>query len=302
MKWALLESIAKVLSKIIQKWIGIVSTTIAHSFFATLVIGIIRILISGIAVWKYKVPVFVEKHLVFGAIGFGIGAVIASVLSFSVFILGGDVGVNTFIVTLAIVPGAFVDRIFFNHSISVRAWCGVGVAILAGYVVLGMPTLTELAHLPMWVGLSFGAMFAVTGNQVITQMIKDINPMVKNFWGGITEVILCTAILFLIDPVVFKNGWSVGEGNLALGAAICGVIGVAMWSFNVLAYKGGAWIALKKLVMNASYLTMAMIAGIVLFGEDASVTKFAGVALYLVAFVLIDDKTWKAFTGRHNHV
>ena len=75
-----------------------------------------------------------------------------------------------------------------------------------------------------------------------------------------------------------------------------------MWSFNVLAYKGGAWIALKKLVMNASYLTMAMIAGIVLFGEDASVTKFAGVALYLVAFVLIDDKTWKAFTGRHNHV
>lgn len=293
MRWTLLEGVTKAAAKIIQKVVGVVSTSFAHSFFATLVSGIVRVAISAIALKRKGQSVFVERRLIVGAIGFGIGAVIATVLSFAVFIKGGDMGVNTFIMTLSIVPGAIADRLFFGHKLSGRGWCGVVTAILAGYVILEMPTLTEVLHSPLWVWLSVGAMLAVTVNQVITQRIKDIDTMVKNFWGGITEISLCAGALLFIAPSTFATGWSVGGGKVAIGAVLYGVIGVAMWSFNVLSYKGGAWIALKKLVMNASYLALAMFAGILFFHEAVRATKFVGVLLYLVAFVLMDDTTWK---------
>jgi multidrug transporter EmrE-like cation transporter len=80
-----------------------------------------------------------------------------------------------------------------------------------------------------------------------------------------------------------------------LSSAVIGVIVIGMWSFNLLSYRGGAQIAIKKLVLNGSYLTMAMVVGILLFGETLTVAKIVGVATYLVAFVLMDDNTWQYF-------
>jgi len=70
-----------------------------------------------------------------------------------------------------------------------------------------------------------------------------------------------------------------------------GFIVIAMWSFNIFAYKDGAQIPIKKLVINGSYLTMAMICGITIFDEPMNFAKLSGVLLYFVAFSFMDKDT-----------
>ncbi len=156
MKWTLLESLMKTSSKLLQKVIGLVSTTIGHTFFAVMVVGIVQVM-SGFAVVRFKKKeLLTDWQSILGSCLFGVGAVICTVLAFCVFLLGGDIGINVFIITLSIIPGALIDRVFFNHKLNKRQWLGILIAIFAGYSILGWPSLAEALRLPLWVWLSFG--------------------------------------------------------------------------------------------------------------------------------------------------
>lgn len=218
---------------------------------------------------------------------------VVTVLGFAVFYCGGDVGVNVFIITLSIIPGAIVDQLFFGHHLNLRQWLGVGVGILGGYAVLGTPSLQELKSMPLWVWLSFGVMLGATLNQVITQKIRKADIFLHNFWGGLMTVVLCLTALSLLGQmrVVFTNPLTLVK--LLVVSFLIGLVVVMMWSFNLLSYKGGASIALKKLVMNGTYLVLAMLGGMIFFGEILTKGKVSGVILYLIAFGLMDDNTWR---------
>lgn len=293
MIWTLLEAGTKTSSKLLQKVVGNVSSTLAHVFFATFVVGIVQVVAGFIMVKSRGKKFFPNAMNVLGSCLFGFFAVASTVLALTVFLLGGDVGVNTFIITLSIVPGAMIDKVFFGHPLNSRQWLGVAVAILAGYSILGWPSLSHFLGLPLWVWLSFCNMMTVAINQGITQRIKDVDPFVKNFWGGATTVILCAlGIIALGHSGLFVN-FSDQMQKLWLVSAVIGGIVVGMWSFNLLSYKGGASIAIKKLVMNGSYLTSAMLLAIPIFGESLTVGKIVGVLLFLGAFTLMDKGTWK---------
>ncbi|MEK7560026.1 MAG: hypothetical protein AAB522_01865 [Patescibacteria group bacterium] len=116
--------------------------------------------------------------------------------------------------------------------------------------------------------------------------------MVKNFWGGITTVVCCAlAILWLGN--LTESGTGASLTQLIVFGIVLGIIIVGMWSFNLLSYRGGASIALKKLVMYGSFLTAAMIMGVIFFGETFTAAKAVGILLYVVAFIFMDPKTWK---------
>ena len=83
-----------------------------------------------------------------------------------------------------------------------------------------------------------------------------------------------------------------------VGVAVIGLIVVGMWAFNLLSYKGGAYIALKKLVMNGTYLITAMFCGALFFGEKITTGKLTGIVFYFAAFVLMDKGTWEFIAGK----
>lgn len=293
MRWTLAEAGTKTASKILQKVIGVVSTTVAHTFFATLVVGLVQT-ISGLIVTRVRgTPILTDRQSIAGSCLFGFFAVISTVLSFSVFLFGGDIGVNVFIITLSIIPGALIDRFFFGKKLSWREWLGVLVAILAGYSVLGWPSLSGVLALPLWVWLSFGVMCSVAINQGITQKVKKVDPFVKNFWGGLTTLVLCMIGVVALGSAKLFTDFSRPMQNLWLAAAIGGVIIVGMWSFNLMSYKAGASIALKKLVMNGAYLITAMFAGVLLFKESFTIGKMVGIGLFTCSFILMDKGTWE---------
>lgn len=293
MLWTLLEASTKTSSKLLQKIVGTVSTTVPHTILATMIIGIVQTVIGGLIAISRKTNLFQDWRAIGGACLFGIFAVIATGLSFMAFLYGGDMGVNTFIITLSIVPGAFIDSLYFRHHLNMRQWSGIGLAILAGYSVLGWPSFQEVAELPLWVWCSLGTMISVAVNQGITQSVSRIDPFVKNFWGGLSTVLLCILLLAALGQLGLVFERTPQMVTLWRSSVLIGFIVVAMWSFNLLSYKGGATIALKKLVLNGSYLSTTMIGGAILFDEQMTVAKIVGVCLYCLAFMIWDSGTWK---------
>ncbi|OGY64914.1 MAG: hypothetical protein A3J53_01585 [Candidatus Harrisonbacteria bacterium RIFCSPHIGHO2_02_FULL_40_20] len=298
MLWTLAEAATKTSSQLLQKVVGNVSSTVAHAFFATFVIGVVQTIVGAVVCWRRGTKLLTDFESILGSCLFGFFAVVSTVLAFMVFLLGGDVGTNTFIIILSIVPGAFIDRVFFGHKLSYREWLGIGVAIFAGYSMLGWLSLKEVAGLPLWVWLSFGTMISVAINQGITQKVKKVDPFVKNFWGGLTTLVLCAAGVLVLGSGKLFGDFSRPMQNLWLVSAIIGLIVIGMWSFNLMSYKGGASIALKKLVLNGTYLTTAMLSAIFVFGEALTVAKIAGVFFYLMAFVLMDKGTWQFVSSK----
>lgn len=297
MKWTFAEAGTKTASKMLQKVIGSVSATFGHVFFATLAVGMVQVMAGSVMAARRGKKLLTDWKSISGSCLFGLFAALSTVLSFAVFASGGDIGVNTFIITMSIVPGALIDRFCFGYKLNWRQWVGVLLAILAGYSVLGWPPLAQLLALPLWVWLSLIIMCSVAINQGITQKIKGIDPYVKNFWGGLTTLVLAFAGTAVLGSLKLFADHSKPMQYLWLASLIGGLIVVAMWNFNLLSYKGGASIALKKLVMNGTYLISAMLLSALIFGESLTVGKLSGIAIYFAAFALMDEGTWKYISG-----
>ncbi len=296
MRWTFAEAGTKTASKLLQKVVGVAASSWIYAMFATAVISIVQVMSGLIVVKSQKKSLFPDFGQVAGSCLFGLFAFISTVLAFTVFVYNGDVGVNTFIITLSIVPGAFIDRIFFGHKLNWRQWAGVVVAIVAGYSVLGFPSLSTALAQPAWVWLSFGITMSVAINQGITQKVKKVDPFVKNFWGGLTTLALAVAGLAVMGSLGTLLDFSVNTRKLWIVSGLMGFIIVGMWSFNLLSYKGGASIAIKKLVMNGAYLITAMLGGLIFFHERLTVGKCSGVLLFFAAFTLMDKGTWEYFS------
>ena len=293
MKWTIWttgEALSRTSTKVLLRFVG-VRLTAAETILASMVVGTVQAILGFIGIQVLGRTLRCRRHEVVGAITFGVLAYVVTVLSFMVFMFDGDVGVNTLITTLSIIPGGLIDTFVFRHTLRWRQWFAIMVATVAGYSVLGWPSLTEALALPLWVWLSFITMLLIAANQGVSQAIKDIDPLVKNVYGGGTQVVCAFATLVAVgtltviwQPHALWNFWIL--------SALIGVINVGLWIFNILSYRDGASIAIKKLVMNGVHLSTAMVGGILLFNEPSSPGKFFGVALYLIAFSMWDQETW----------
>lgn len=296
MKWAVAEGGAKTISRLLQKFVGVASGSVAGAFMTTMVIGAIQVMggFTG-GQWR-KAAIVVTPLQIFMAVLFGINATVMTVLGVVSFTYpGADVGITTFIVTMGIIPGAFIDWVFFRHPLNVRQWFGVVTFLLAGYAMLDFPPVVVLLALPPWVLLTFGIALFGAINEGITQWqgrrkINPLDPLANNFWIGLTTLLACAIGLTLI------GGWRGGRffpGKFWVGSAIIGVVTLGMISFKLLAYRGGGSIALKKLIMQATYLITATILGWITYAEPLTAGKILGMAGYVVAFTLMDRGTWE---------
>jgi len=293
MWWTAAEGCTKTFSKVLQKIVGLSALTYQDMIIATAIIGAIQAVIGFYSTKYRELKMFSSIIEVVGACLFGVGAFAATFLCFIIFSLGGDTGVNSFIITLSIIPGALIDWYFFSHTLKMSQWIGIIVAILAGYTVLGCPSLKTTVNLPLWVWLSFITMIIISVNQGITQKIKNIDPMAKNFWGGLTTIVLCILTGAILASCNVRINIFVITWKLWAASSVIGLIVVAMWSFNVLSYKFGAYITLKKLVLNTVHLSSVMIISPLFFHSESYHTgKFIGILLYLIALGLMDEKIY----------
>jgi len=112
--------------------------------------------------------------------------------------------------------------------------------------------------------------------------------MAKNFWGGLTIFLAAGTVLLIIGPQQMQ---SPEFFRLTKVAVMIGALSVFLWTFNLWAYQGGAFIALKKLVVNGNYIFMGTVGGALFFRERVTVNQLIRFTLYCMAFLLADRET-----------
>lgn len=281
MQWAFGEAVVRTLSGTLTKVIGMRMETFAETFFSLLIIGAVQTLGGLIIARRYATPIFVSPALLWWSILFGFNGFIASALIFFAFARGGDLGVVAFVSALSIIPGAFLDRIFFRHRLRTMQWLGICVGIGGMYVILDYPNLAQVRHLPSWMVASLGVMFLLAINQAATQASKEIDASVKNIWSG--------AMTFLLAVIALTvEGWRVTiPWQFFVGGFTLGLFSIVLVIVNVMSYKTGAHIAAQKMVVRGSLVVLSMMLGFLFFGEPLGWNKLMGVVLYMIALMFM---------------
>ena len=291
MKWAVAEGGTKAASIILQKYLGVSSGTFLGALVATLIIGVIQALgaLFGVVVlMRQRVRAGAAEILGGGLFGFIAAAMtILGVYSFS--FPGADVGVRTFLVTLSIIPGAIIDRMFFSHPIVVRQWLGIGFFLLSGYAILNFPPLAMLLHLPPWIWITLVIALFAAVNEAITQSMRQTDPFSYNVWVGLATIIFAAAGLFFFAPALT---WQQLTQGMIIGSSLVGALVLLMISFKLLAYKAGGSITLKKLIMQSTYLILSVVLGVLIYQEALTAGKVIGIMGFIFAFTLTDQATW----------
>lgn len=290
-KWAFLEGITRTLSRTLQKVVGSVSNNWENTLLAAGIIGFVQVLSAIIITKNTREKLLCDPVGIIGCLIFGLIALVCTVLGFATFLYGGDITISTFIIALSIIPSMIIDIIFFKYKSSRREWIGILVAVIAGWAVLDFPNLASMLKLPMWVGLSFITMILVSINQGITQSVRKVSPMFKNFWGGMVALILSPVIMILIG----KGGFLLSFPDnkiLWFTSAMIGIIVIAMWSFNLLSYKDGASIALKKLVVSGIYFISTTFLGSIIFHEAITTGKIIAIPLFILSYLLMSKEAY----------
>ncbi len=285
---------------LLQKEVGDIGTK-SNSWSGTLlaagIVGLVQVVLSALIAIKRKTNYFSDYWGALGSITFGVLAYLATIMGFATFALGGDMGVSTFIITLSIIPGMIFDIMFCKYKANKHEWIGIVFAVLAGWSILGFPGLNNGLELSTWMILSFCTAFIVAVNQLITQKVKEVDPMFKNFWGGLPAVVGTIVLLFIIDEGSRLFDFSIENISIWQVSIPIGVVVTVMWSYNLLSYKTGASIALKKVVVNATYLSTTMFYGILFLKEEFTNYKVLAIVLYVVSIILMDKKAYSYVTG-----
>lgn len=295
-RWGFIEALFRTISMTLGKVVGGLASTFAHVTLSTCVIGGVQATVAGTILLYQRITPWCGKRLVTGSVLFGAGAFVGTMLPFIAFMQGAPLAVYTFLTLLAVIPGAVLDRAWFGERLVFRQMVGIMVALFAGWLVLEAPNITELFALPLWMLLGLLNAGILALNQGVTRWVKDINPWVKNFWGGLTTCTLGVCTLFYLGDARFLS-MPETQPLLALSSVIAFVV-IGMWTFNVIAYRDGATIPAKYILVNGMFLALVFVIGFLVFGESISLTQVIGMAVYFCGFVLVNRDGWRLFVRR----
>src|SRR5690349_2025403 len=83
---------------------------------------------------------FAIGRRIFWCMAFGVSATTMTMMHVgSLSYPDAEVGSTTFLITLSIVPGVLVDRIFFGDRLAPRQFLGIGLFLLSGWAILNFP-------------------------------------------------------------------------------------------------------------------------------------------------------------------
>ena len=306
-KWqifATLEGLSKTVSGVVGDLIGRSMATIELGCVAAMMIGIVQAAGGFVGFWrrvlsgKAELSSLIPNKSILWAVAFGFMAGIpGTVIGLYTFTLGAEFSARTLLISASIVPGAIMGRYVWGSvtdPLGLRQWVGMGIFIVACWAILGFPTNFELKP---WVWWTLVITFTQPVNEFLSRKAADakLDPWTNNFWVGISTV-FWTFFALVIWVSVFGPSEQHFSGTFVVGSFACGVIVTGMIAFKLLSYAGGGTIALKKLIMQGTFLATFTLVGVFLYDQPFGLGHIIGIGLFLPAFAFMDSDTWKAIT------
>jgi drug/metabolite transporter (DMT)-like permease len=294
-KFAAGEGLTKTVSALFQKLIGKSIDSLEMGCVAAIIIGTIQTaagLLGFTKKGKVGSTLFPDKRSVLWAIAFGfIASIFGTVWSIHTFTLGADIGIRTMLIMGSIVPGAIIGRIFWKDKLGLPQILGIIIFLAAIWTILGFPLMSQV---PIWVW----AVLVITLTQAFSEALSrkasiKLDVWVNNFWVGLSTIFF--SLMALIILAIWHGGAEINLGRIfLLGSIGTGTIVAVMISFKLITYAKGGTIALKKIVMQGTYLITATTAGILFYHEPFNYYKVVGIVLLLVSVILMDKEVGRA--------
>lgn len=289
-KWAVGEGLMKTASAVLQKVAGIAINVPALATAYSLIIGIAQFLSGVIGKRSDLRALMLPIDQIIWPITFGFFASIANVLGPVAFMYDADLTARTLLVLCSVIPGAFIGMAFFGEKYDGFQWLGILVFLASAWAIMDFPVWDSAGGVPVWVWITLVVTLTNAINEGVTKKAAlKLTPWVNNFWIGASTIFWSGLGLVVFSAFGGMDSANVSDVFLAVAVGT-GVIVVFMTAFKLMAYKDNAWIALKKILMNGTYLIGAAILGLIFFGESVTYGKVIGVALFLLALLLSDKK------------
>jgi len=290
-KWGFIEGVMKASGKIIRKPLGVASKSLAGSMLATFIIGIIQSIggLTGIVLGKKRI--LSSKNEIFGGIIFGLVASIMTVIGIWVFTYKeADVGIATFLITLAVVPGAIIDWLFFGKKLKKHQLIALLIFVVTAYCFLNFPPLIYFFELPVWILLSLALALLASINEVTSKLVRKMDVWVYNFWVGLTTMVVSFAgvVFFYKDNINLQD-----TRKILIISSLNGIIVLIMICAKLMSYKKGGYIALKSLVMQSTHLILATVFGVIFYNEVLTSGKIIGMVGFIFSFSLMNGNFFK---------
>lgn len=318
--WSVSEGFTKVVSTIFSKFVGREMGNLEMGAIAAIIIGAIQAAsgLLGTLVKSGRNPdhfraLVPDRRSVLSAIVFGAFAgLFGTIWSFYTFTLGADMGIRTLLVMCSIIPGAIIGRIWWKDPLGVRQVLGILTFLVAVWAMFDFPALTVFLDLPSWALATLVITFTQPCNEAFSRAASaKLDPWVNNFWVGVSTMFFCTLALIVLWGMKEHFAFEIRSGMFVFGTVIIAFIVVAMISFKLMAYKAGGVIALKKVIMQSTYLFGAVYTGVLMstlnvkyewglvgWDEELTTGKIIGPFVAIVAFLIMDAEAWNTLFGK----
>lgn len=303
--FAVLEGTSKTVSGVFQDVVGRAMASIEIGCIAAMMIGTVQATGGFLGFWKRvgagkaQLSSLIPNKAILWAIAFGFMAAIpGTVVSLYTFTLGAEFSARTLLISASIVPGAILGRYVWGSitdPLGLRQWVGMAIFLVACWAILEFPTDFGLEP---WVWWTLVITFTQSINEFLSRKAADakLDPWTNNFWVG-TSTVFWTFLALAVWVGVFGSSTYVIGPQLVLGSLALGLIVTGMIMFKLLSYAGGGTIALKKVIMQGTYLVTFTVVGVVFYSQPFTVGHFVGLALFLPAFAFMDKDTWDGMRG-----
>jgi hypothetical protein len=296
--FAVSEGIFKTVHMWIFKIIG--STFAAPLFFvSTFVVGVIQIVGGLLVNLRSRYEIFPKTKYIIGSLLLGVIAVYTAVVPMYIFsISGASLALIAFIISLILIPKALFDKVLFRDPITPFQLMSVPLFLFGLYALVGFPGFDQITSLPSWAWFALTLPVAIIAEEFLTRSFKVgvISPWVKNFWIGVSTVVVSVISFIVIKPFsilldLIKNL----SGDMWFLFVLLGLSILTGVFVKQRTYMHGGSIAAKKITMIGTYLISSLVVGVLFFTNPLTIGEIVGIFALITGYFFVEQETFNQF-------
>lgn len=177
-----------------------------------------------------------------------------------------------------------------DERMSARGALGITVGFLGAVVIIGPGALAGLDTQSLGQLAILGAAFCYAASAIYGRRLRHLSPLAAS--AGMTTA---AAIILVPLAAVIDRPWTASPDAITFAAlATLGLVSTAfayILYFRILASAGATNVLLVTFLVPVT----ALLLGVVILGEELTVTALAGMALVFAGLSIIDGRLWRRF-------